>query len=1385
MASQTLIFVPLPNGIVNGKLAMSVYLSPRLTGGATLAAFPDILDWPQLIQQHGLTFELTSGTQTAQVAANPAVLRPDIWNSIFAPTTFVEAPSIPDYDQRIIISYPVRKALTFFKYAYQVIGTGSAGSSENRRNPLQLVLGDLVFRNDTGSTLASEISRLRIELWQQQQQLLHPPPAPPIVPAQAITAVAPPVPPDGVPTTLSAPVDVHDTMTRFYAFHSMPPAPNGPPPPSTEADFAKVLDFHRALTALNSYPALMRALGLVFDIELPLSLCAPSPTGVYGTITVSKVTPSFTPSIAPAYSFPAVSYVRDSTTFQTAPATLPNTSTWAPGDVVGGFLALTPDNFHLLQVDVDGGLLKTLTVADNLANARDATIVGDDLPSIRSGGIGLIADGRGLQLLESIVDNKSFDASLTGNQPFSRPFNARDITRGFRIDVWSSRKNKWLSLHRRNAAYAFGPGNSITINSADEEGFLQPTAAQPADDPTRKPDPTSTGAGIPQPGTDLYVHERLARWDGWSLSASRPGLALNRSPDPAEATTPDPTLGQPLTPFKMTSSFAATPGSLPELRFGASYRIRARAVDLAGNSLPPSSTVPDSLVVPADAAPLPYLRFEPVNPPLLVLQQPTQMGSSQARMVIRSENSSLALDAVPTTESDHRHIAPPRIAERLAEHHGLFDDLSGRLKADAATFNLIAQRDTFEFPTSGSGTDAQPIDPSPLVNVGYLPDVLARGAALRDLPNTLDDTDGRIVSDALTYTPLPDVQTRAGSVTFIDFGTAWPERIPFLISLIEGTAPPQWDNANRVLQVCLPKGTSVDIDLSCYLNESDLGFMGVWAWLREYVAASELNAMQSGAAYTVVGNVTDTVALLTRLILEGGHPMLTPARTLTLVHATQQPVGRPQFVQLPVVHRPSSPIYASALRNSFTPITAWRSVNSHAVTLVGALEIRGASTSKVDILARWLEYVDDPSTPAPTKTWQGNHVETLSLPTTASGQLYSDATETRMVATYIPSVDALWFSLPLDELEGVYTPSEISAPVHRLDDSKHRWIGYTAVATTRFQEYFPEGLDYTRSSEPLLVDVPSSARPLAPDIAYVVPTFGWERQESSNLKSSVRFGNGLRVYLHRPWYSSGDSELLGVILWNGVAPDYATRETYKPLFTQWGNDPIWKTGFLESVPSVYDFPNAFATAQSLTLEETPRVFDVAGHQVQFDQQRGLWYCDIEFSNSSSYMPFVRLALARYQSHSIQGVELSRVILADFAQLTPDRSCIISIDPSDTRSAQIFIGGVAPQAPLASVIEVTVEQRHGNLVSDLAWEIAIASVVQVTESSPDATEQDAVLWSGTILFAKRPPPGQFRVVVREYERIEIDGMAIVIGPRERIGERLVYVAVVNYDYPPQT
>jgi hypothetical protein len=245
----------------------------------------------------------------------------------------------------------------------------------------------------------------------------------------------------------------------------------------------------------------------------------------------------------------------------------------------------------------------------------------------------------------------------------------------------------------------------------------------------------------------------------------------------------------------------------------------------------------------------------------------------------------------------------------------------------------------------------------------------------------------------------------------------------------------------------------------------------------------------------------------------------------------------------------------------------------------------------------------------------------------------------------------------------------------------------------------------------------------------------------------------------------------------------AARETYKNFFTQWGLDPIWQTELMSDTPGTGDFPIAVATATLRSLQETDLRVDVAGHCVFYDESRQLWYSDITFDTSAFYAPFVRLALARYQPHSLPGVELSHAVLADFVQLAPDRSAVLSIDPSNPRSARVFVGGLVPEGPRPPRFQVNVERRIPNVVSDAGWEVAPAASATVAEDPPSSTSPDDRLWAGTITFAQAPPADVYRVVVREFEMLPVDPtVAAALPVVSQFGERLVYAAIIPFDFP---
>ena len=887
-------------------------------------------------------------------------------------------------------------------------------------------------------------------------------------------------------------------------------------------------------------------------------------------------------------------------------------------------------------------------------------------------------------------------------------------------------------------------------------------------------------------------------------------------------------------------SFKVVAGTLPQLRFGWRYRIRARAVDLAGNSMALGDKLTDLLsqlyALPQDPEGFAYLRYEPVAAPLVVIRDPaaiTGPGSAVDRLVIRTFNADPSQDtaAVDVTAGD-RHILPPRASVEICEHHGLFDDTSGHLKGDAATWSLIGARDGGELPLT-SITVAGKTDNYPLITAAaygplpYLLDPLSRGTAIRDLPGTVAGTRGDVApvggaAAPVSYHALSDPNPRPGSATLVSFGPDdWQQRVGFRLALAEPPAgvqrqAPGWDPVNRALTVYLPKAMVTTVPLTSYITPEELPLMGVWQWLRQYIERVTVNNATPEAL--VPGGTDDRIAHVLQLALEGGHWMLTPPRLLTLVHAVQQPLGRPAFVALDIAHPDSSgavealqtaPIMGRTDPTELATITVWRVFGAPDAYLIGGLKVHGASTAKIEIAASWTEPIDDPSQPAPTTAQRHEHVEEIKLVTLAEGYIAADAQNARNVGYYDAEHDQIAFVREGDTL-GIPGPDyeqlvlSTAAPRHFFGDTKHRRIQYTATATSRFREYFDPTLVFTRDSGTVSVDVPASARPLAPQIRYVLPTFGWERQTGTNLKRSVRFGGGLRVYLERPWFSSGEGELLGVALWstqNGTLD----RDRFKPYITQWGMDPIWTTADLSYVPQIGNFPDVAVSEPGLPLEEasaqaadgSPGIVDVAGFAPQFDSSSGLWFADLTINTfATTYAPFVRLALVRYQPHALVAAKISRVVLADFAQLTPDRAAMVTADPFHPRTVRVVVSGLAPRGPAPTLevepapapqppptqITVRVQKRDSSLASDLAWSDAPTgdASVQVVQTGAATGQPDLTLFVATVTFAQPPQAGEYRLLIEEREYVSAD-YVLVENDRTVWPRRLIYAEIFALDF----
>ena len=455
------------------------------------------------------------------------------------------------------------------------------------------------------------------------------------------------------------------------------------------------------------------------------------------------------------------------------------------------------------------------------------------------------------------------------------------------------------------------------------------------------------------------------------------------------------------------------------------------------------------------------------------------------------------------------------------------------------------------------------------------------------------------------------------------------------------------------------------------MTADDLKLMGVWEWLRGYIEFRTAN--QPLQQTVTVGADVDAIAHVLQRAVEGGHWMLTPPRLVTLVHAVQQPIGVPRFGPLAVQRRTDR---ASALQtepevgvtapSELAAITAWRSPGSVEAFLLGALHLHVPSTAKVDLVASWEDPIDDPASSAPGIVARSAAVDEIPVPETPYPQTIAlPAPAARLVGHCIPELDVIAFVKAGDALgsmaEGAVA-AQTAAPRHHLNDTRHHVIRYTAVATSRYRDYFDADLDFTRRCEAVAVDVPGIGAPGRAARGLCHPDVRLAAADGDEPEAKRPAGGGVRVYLERPWFSSGAGELLGVVLWN-PRNGPLDREAWKPFITQWGVDPIWQSAPLFMTPAPGNFAGFETWFPELTLEEPAPggargVVDVVAYRVQYDRNRQLWYSDIVLNTwTPSYMPFLRLALARFQPHALRDAMLSRVVLTDFVQLTPDRSAL--------------------------------------------------------------------------------------------------------------------------------
>ncbi len=794
----------------------------------------------------------------------------------------------------------------------------------------------------------------------------------------------------------------------------------------------------------------------------------------------------------------------------------------------------------------------------------------------------------------------------------------------------------------------------------------------------------------------------------------------------------------------------------------------------------------------AISAQLPFVRYQPVPPPAVVPRRLYTEGESNGVLVIRSWVSQDPASLVVTSGTPEeyaaatagrfatceRQLVPPKTSQLEAEEHAAFD--AAIASPDAGTRNLWLHAAIRESGTLFDLDVPRLDDPSvrePQAGVALVNGPGASPGELRTLPLPPGEAPGPgqyVVHDTdLVHTPyLPDVIARGLGFVFPDAGKDWTIVPPFgvegftarypgaLATAAEESTWPSVDGYRLVLNgadelngvvlphlitISLPHGTALRSRLSSTLTLDDLAVMGVWLQLPE--AIRQLPGVAQAAA-------------------NGWLWGLTPPTALTLVHAVPRPVEAPEPIGFRI----------------------YRAQNATNVMLLGGVELHGPSTDSLIVDARWDEVLDDLSDPQ----WHTLANQRQVAATTAIEPWediavlaggHPDKTYNDAVVGHVRSHQA----------------------VHEFGDTKHRLVHYRLRASTRFREYF--ALDELAPSAPsddpslpiddgrstvsaeIATHVPNTSVPAPPMVHSVIPLFRWEEGTEPHQPLARRRTRrtGVRVYLERPWFTTGVDEQLGVVLAIGPRPD-------STFTSQWGGDPFWVgsnvadreavqvTDLLsaiglddyDSIAGPSGKPEIYPSAEDAGVKVM-----VIPYRPQYNLDRRKWFVDIGFP--ARFWPFVQLSLVRYQPYSVDGRHISKPVRCDFVQVPPERTAAVSRTSegrvrvlvsgpvgyhdgpaglAGPRGVAVagFAGAANVLAGVAAVganrvLRAKLQTRDAGATSDLAWETVDQTDLVVRGYAGSLAN---LVWTGELdvpeglPFARPTTPGTHRVRIEEWE-----------------------------------
>ena len=1073
--------------------------------------------------------------------------------------------------------------------------------------------------------------------------------------------------------------------------------------------------FHDYISLLGHHPELLRHLGIAVDLEVEL------PAGVPTTVLAR------TDFAGPSGNGGATGRREVRIIMRTTPdfTSLPNPSA-DHTEQTGGFLRFEDQDAYLSILDTYSAAGRLHRFDEQFGELGSQTGGSGALPALTTRALTLVRPDllvaftnrtkRQLELEEAL------QAQLDGLQGPVEVF-AEDVSIGFQLDVLDVLDDGvWRSLFQRRtdeAGYRFPADPSLDLTPAPDEGWTTTLLATDVDEQLP---PINEDVDLPVQHTAMRrLDDQLYRWDGWSGAARPPGGALDGTT--GELANIAPNEPDPGEPVQFAASYEVLPGTLPALRFGRTYRMRARCVDLAGNSPALASASPKEVETPEET----FGRLEPVIAPFVVRRTPRPepgVGDDAVTLVLRSDydvdDSAVA--------SQERLLFPGQVGQDLCQLHGVPNG-----GTDPASYRELARRDAAA-PQDRWSVDSATGEPiatgRPRQSVGYLSDPFA---------------------ERLRAYHYGEHQEH-----LVDVAGTWPAVTSTRIEAVAGEGPTEVAPApSTELRFHVAKADITAIDLSYAPPAGAAEQFGLW---------HRLEASEQDELRTTIEN--------------GGHWMFSARRPIRLVHAVRRPLLAPRVESWEQERAErSTGITITTTMQADRRSTGQVTLRARWTDLVDDLDLDAPVPR--DGGAR-LGRFETARSEATTFTVTGHraelgdtrrHAATIDIEAFSSFSSYF--TEERVVTTEQREpvlVDRRGFASGTVSVR--YGPDQVEARVgadYTTDDAAG-----TVLANSRGK--LPPGTDITvryvplptsrRSDEHPAFEVvfPNTATPPRPVVSSVLPAFARSRAEVEGATTVDHDGRVVRVYLARPWNITGDGECLAVLADpNGTGEAGATRL---------GRDPVVGAGSTLAALTAASLTGA----HTVTRSEDQR-HDLALHTVTYDEQRGAWFADIAV-DTGVYRPFLQLVIARFQTDSIDGKRLGPTVTLDPARLGVSRHVVVTPDGDrvEVRVSGVEHAGIptgiggdgATDAP--NEVTVTVQEADLSIADpDLRWLSDTQTVTLDRSTGPEGT-----VWSGLV---ELPPSGlPRRLVIEELEPAPFGGEAPALAGS------VVYTEVVELPAP---